>query len=59
MLSESLERNGVREPVKMDEEDERFSSRKAVVATFLLGAIALGGLVIFVLVLSQRACSGT
>jgi hypothetical protein len=43
----------------MDEEDQRFSSRKAVVATLLLGAIALCGLVIFVVVLSQRACSGT
>jgi hypothetical protein len=43
----------------MDEEDQRFSSRKAVVATFLLAAVALGGLLIFVLVVSQRACSGT
>lgn len=43
----------------MDEENQRLSSRKAVIATFLLGAIALAGVVIFLLVLSQRACSGT
>ena len=41
----------------MDDEDQRLSSRKAVVATLLLGVIALAGLAIFVLVLSQRACS--
>ena len=42
----------------MNEEDQRLSSKKAVVAALLLGLIALAGLAIFVLVLSQRACSG-
>ena len=48
----------VRRQVEMDEENQRLSSRKAVVATLLLGLIVLAGLAIFVLVLSQRACSG-
>ncbi len=48
----------MRRQAEMDEENQRLSSRKAVVATLLLGAITLGGLVVFVLVLSQRACSG-
>jgi hypothetical protein len=43
--------------VKIDEEDQRLSSRKAVVAALLLGLIALAGVAIFLLVLSQRACS--
>jgi hypothetical protein len=43
----------------MDEEHQRLSSRKAVVATLLLGAIVLAGVAIFVIVLSQRACSGS
>ena len=42
----------------MNEEDQRLSSKKAVIAALLLGLIALAGLGIFVLVLSQRACSG-
>jgi len=48
----------VRRQAEMDEENQRLSSRKAVVATLLLGAIALCGMVVFVLVLLQRACSG-
>jgi hypothetical protein len=43
----------------MNEEEQRFSSRKAVVATFLLAALVLAGGVIFLFVLGQRACSGS
>ncbi|MEO8348874.1 MAG: hypothetical protein ABI610_08180 [Acidobacteriota bacterium] len=43
----------------MDEDEQRLSSRKAVVATFLLAALALGGLLIFLFVLGQRSCSGS
>jgi len=45
--------------VKTDEEDQRFSSRKAVVATLLLAGIAVGGVLIFLAVLGSRACSGS
>jgi hypothetical protein len=41
----------------MDEEDQRLSSRKAVVATLLLAGLAAGGALVFLLVLGQRACS--
>lgn len=43
----------------MDEENQRLSSRKAVVATFLMAALVLGGVLIFFFVLGQRACSGS
>lgn len=43
--------------VKMDEENQRFSSRKAVVAALLLAALAFGAALLFLLVLSQRACA--
>ncbi|HZI66226.1 MAG TPA: hypothetical protein VFF17_06645 [Thermoanaerobaculia bacterium] len=43
----------------MDEENQRLSSRKAVVATFLMAALALGAMFLFFLVLGQRACSGS
>jgi hypothetical protein len=44
--------------MKKNEEDSRLSTRKAVVAMLLLAGIAGGALLLFVLVLGQRACAG-
>jgi hypothetical protein len=44
--------------MKKDEEDSRLSTRKAVVAMLLLAGIAGGALLLFALVLGQRACAG-
>jgi len=44
--------------MKNDEEDPRLSTRKAVVAMLLLAGIAGGALLLFALVLGQRACAG-
>lgn len=43
----------------MNEDEERFSSRKAVVAMFLFAALILAGGLIFFTVVGQRACSGS
>jgi hypothetical protein len=42
---------------KKDEEKQRLSSSKAVAAAMILAALAIGTALVFVLVLSQRACS--